>query len=1726
VPLLPNGYYTTPILGGFQITFLFQDSPEARVPLAADNLADFFVVVRTSNEYRIGDDFRVRIPPNGIVVRDKDTGNLARSFPVSFPSHPDTWVSDPIRLVNFTDIEQRLDVAMRSPVAVIGIDARAPATDQVVLSELTVTFVGFSHRLIPGAVYGTIEDMETARSQFLFDSGDLASPQVTYASGNLDQPGGVSVYRDSEDPKGISGLLDPTTDLLLPVTEVPGQPVIEAVPAEEIPPGIIEDLLPLVVQEDPIFEFWREGGMFDMIEGVVDFVDAPRTVENLIDTFGIRAFRFHVPIALPQGDQEVLERALLPSNNTGTNRGSDFFVTINTSEAIRGLDACIAYIAQDDVKMKRNLGAGIQRPIPSLAKITTETLPEHVNLLVARPRPRVGITDLAIDNTVIRQRGDGWSSQPKPVYAINIVDYGQNHNIIPLPGFAYENFAELGIYFNQSPIIDAIAVRLLGEATPEYNPRILQDQSQTAPLDNELGLLDVGVSIWMDDDTPIGDFEDNDGDGLVDEELVNLIDDDMDGVIDEEDYGDVDGVGTNGVFDRNIDNPFPYYLVQRTGVSFNTDASFNDPVTTETDADGRQTIRIPLLQTREEEQPYGSRVLNIFSDPMTVGYENIFVRPDFLPIWYIPNPTVNVPGCTVDLANPGGEGGYNFGFYLECDLDNPADLLDLAYTYSFVIPIPDEDQPPFDGPDFFVVLRTSPEAQVNDKFRIQIPRDGIEYSVYQGSTVSRNSAYPGTLPAADFGGQTVLTVGHENVQPSIAIISPGTGDNFWLEDHLFRIRWVDDDPDDDADINLYLTDRRGSVAKVRINETVISEDDISDQFDVDLADPRVAQALRDLGIFPVNEFDTLFVMAEIKDDAHDPVIAYSEGPIRLNPERFQPVVDIIIPASGEIRYFDQSLRFDAIKWNDSVDRNQEGEARISLYFNFEPQLSGAVPITKAQNLPAVVDARFLPDGTQEPATVPGIDEFVFDLTLQDLLTEGTDVRDLVGRPIYIVAQLNDGLREPVSDVSGGFILLNADTLVGVLRYEKLLNTGSIVPSFGAPKFPTPSLIDSLGMLRFFRDMEVDPDETGALVTNTLGMTVLCGSSGVFSELVGSNLSTILIADARDLDPRFNPMVQTVVDLEVDWERGIIYLVSDFGLLMASLEPPFPLPPEPLIPTDTEMDSPAYLELHVVDMELLPGGLGAVLLSANGSLTPVGDVPPDLAGGPVGSEVNAVDLALNPAGTGGVIIMEDGSLFPVGTLSPDLLAAIDPIRDGSWLPEFGDDGLPLTAVNAEINQDETSLVIMDGDGKVQAFGGLRLPPDRDFSRGFLDLELLAEGEGDVVDIIKRALRAFQNEDSATLLSLIDPDNYRDIHGRDRQGLSRSLETMFTVYEMQAFGLAGDATPCVSDYAIDFATNNVNPLVVVTSDDATAEVQVCQAAAVPENFTVTPTNDSDGGSEIVVPFTQKITIFERADGRQYALDIYDVDNPTGEFDRFLDKNIFDLVFLKEGPEGPWQTTLRYEGPTKNNLYHVRLLSTDLPVGEPELILSYYPEEGLVQRALLENQFTFIRDPMGFLVTGFQTLVDLPSSAGEPGEVGFGLRVGGPVLILRGSEADFVYTGSDIQSVAPAPSVGGVIDITVRLGFQSLNRFRYDEEGRRLAWEDTLAFIQNEFLTDAWVGDINMGDFVDSEPVVADHVYLVRLTADSNRFGLIQPVAVSEGGSRILVDWFFAEELVLDF
>ena len=86
----------------------------------------------------------------------------------------------------------------------------------------------------------------------------------------------------------------------------------------------------------------------------------------------------------------------------------------------------------------------------------------------------------------------------------------------------------------------------------------LREVTNTSFYSNNTVFFGHGVGIFCDDDTPVGDLIDNDGDGLFDEETKNGRDDDLDGVIDEEDFGDEDVESQSGVFDRlDYDNFWP-----------------------------------------------------------------------------------------------------------------------------------------------------------------------------------------------------------------------------------------------------------------------------------------------------------------------------------------------------------------------------------------------------------------------------------------------------------------------------------------------------------------------------------------------------------------------------------------------------------------------------------------------------------------------------------------------------------------------------------------------------------------------------------------------------------------------------------------------------------------------------------------------------------------------------------------------------------------------------------------------------------------------------------------------------------------------------------------------------------------------------------------------------------------------------------------------------------------
>ncbi|MEW5854811.1 MAG: hypothetical protein AB2A00_38905, partial [Myxococcota bacterium] len=104
----------------------------------------------------------------------------------------------------------------------------------------------------------------------------------------------------------------------------------------------------------------------------------------------------------------------------------------------------------------------------------------------------------------------------------------------------------------------------------------------------------------------------------------------------------------------------------------------------------------------------------------------------------------------------------------------------------------------------------------------------------------------------------------QNVPPAMLVTEPdGVGD---LVDTCFRARWVDDDPDDDAIIDLYLKKSFSQQEPVLVAQG-LSEDDVENGFDVDIS------AGEDLADYEV--------IAEIRDSTHAPWRTRSLGRVTV-----------------------------------------------------------------------------------------------------------------------------------------------------------------------------------------------------------------------------------------------------------------------------------------------------------------------------------------------------------------------------------------------------------------------------------------------------------------------------------------------------------------------------------------------------------------------------------------------------------------------------------------------------------------------------------------------------------------------------------------------------------------------------------------------------------------------------------------------------------------------------
>ncbi|MBE7557873.1 carboxypeptidase regulatory-like domain-containing protein [bacterium] len=1053
------------------------------LPAEADNTVDYWIALRSSLNLAQGDDFTVSIPAGGIKVRDL-VGGQPRDLSVFSSVYPSAEKQNIYSgdIVKFTmplqpsPDGQRIN-ARSTPTAVLGLNVKGAAGEEYWLHQIDVTLVGTNALLflraldyssvIQNELSGTLLPQLTA-GQDTFRLNDLLDLSV---SGR----GGIGIYRDNDgldaqgNPVGKDGMFEEDVDLPIEL-ESSENPQLGR---SEIPRRLVGALVPPYM--DKLHEFGS----------TLDLVDA----QAYVLTLTLRREGQQDRLRIPDTDQA--------SSNSG---GADFHVVVRTSGKVSAMDTFLPIVQVGGVRVANGLNVP---PVPgeevvsvrSLSRLDDSSIPQ-TRSLICRPRPEITVSDLTSETSVLVSEGE---DTRLPVFGINANDRGQNAFRI----FATGDYVT-DRYFNQSYTFDAFTV-VITQVLPGQPAREVYPASGT--LDEFVDILQYldrnpvipagGMNLYFDDDTPIGDGIDNDGDFLIDEELVNNIDDDMDGAIDE-DVGDGDPAGLNGVWDP-VDDVHPggrfFRLSRRINpiippagdpitytrrhVFSNANYRLHDPLTV-TEVNNALRLRVPLLMTVQEEgrEFSFSEYWGVINDPLTINFDNVFIRTDFQPIW---------TGVTAFSSAAEGEIVYNgpgeikdadtvplfemAGYYVDFpDTVNPQTDFPVQTTYSAVVEFPDDDIGATAGPDYFLVASASPSATPEVLIRFEFPSGGVEYSVFQSRWVNFNGAFPGT------GGNRVKTgpirVQGQAIMPTLRIIQPGPGANIATKDQTFNITWRADDPDSIAEIRLYLdTDAiagngliaGSTVTRIELTASPLREGINPEFFIVNLSQVLSDPRYRHLGFSLSDPALRFYVVAEIYDRVVDG---------QPDPER-----SVTVYSNGYITPFRLSaagLVADYIKLHRNGTLSSFGEAPI--IFNFQQTANLALDFEITQSGGGALG--LMSDGqVRASGNVEGLNGVVFGQGLVDLTRLAGGLR-----------QVADAVDMEVDFGRGGLVILG--------RSGELAAYGSLYPE---------SFIEALSSQAQARvaalsgvtavDVELAPGFAGGYVLLSNGEVLRGGTAG-------------------------------------------------------------------------------------------------------------------------------------------------------------------------------------------------------------------------------------------------------------------------------------------------------------------------------------------------------------------------------------------------------------------------------------------------------------------------------------------------------------------------------------------------------------------------------------------------------------------------------------------------------
>ncbi len=405
---------------------------------------------------------------------------------------------------------------------------------------------------------------------------------------------------------------------------------------------------------------------------------------NLLDLYNFPLLQGFT-VTLPVARTNAVGDLRTPNSRVGANGGSDIYLAVKTSDKIRNLDAIVPFIQPQDIQVSAGLasftqGATDETVFDSVSSIGLgRPNSDTTTALIGRPRPRFNLQDLtqpgggvnANNTNIIFDRT--LSSPPKAVIGIDAIDFGQNPTL--LLNDATVNFNLLDSFFTESTVLGEMQVDIL----PGSSLTALAALFSVIPL--ELSVTQTGpflasehsIAVYVDDDTPTGNNSDDDGDGLIDEEMYNLQDDDGDGLIDE-DLGDRTPAGVNGAFDSN-DTYMPFTADQFGSTNSFAEAAFVFPPNNQTKFEEYITAIEP------EDTPFDLQDGQLL--PYRVGEGSWFAELDFRALHFTAYETLRfliypVRGSRPFDGTPGpdfGQPRYNQGMFP--NLDPRMGLIDL-----------------------------------------------------------------------------------------------------------------------------------------------------------------------------------------------------------------------------------------------------------------------------------------------------------------------------------------------------------------------------------------------------------------------------------------------------------------------------------------------------------------------------------------------------------------------------------------------------------------------------------------------------------------------------------------------------------------------------------------------------------------------------------------------------------------------------------------------------------------------------------------------------------------------------------------------------------------------------------------------------------------------------------------------------------------------------------------